>query len=276
MDEVLSRLKGVKKTGSGYTAFCPAHEDRTNRSLSVTEREGKLLMHCFCGCSFGEILDALNLPKPEHTNPELEAVYDYTDEQGNLRYQVLRYFPKSFRQRQVVNGENIWNLQGVDRVLYNLPKVIDAVLTGTLIFFCEGEKDCDNLNQYGLTATTISGGASSPWLPQYSEVLKDSHVAIIPDNDEPGRKHAYKIGNSLYGWAGIVKILELGSKDVTEWLKTHNPEDLQVLWKNTHEYIPKGAVTRDEFHEIKGHLIYLSRKSKSNLDKKNSKYTTYN
>ena len=128
-----------------------------------------------------------------------------------------------------------------------------------MVYFCEGEKDALNLGQWVAT-TTISGGALSKWLPEYSETLKDAIVAIVPDNDELGRKYAETIAKHLYGWASLVKILELGAKDVTEWLKTHNHDELQSLWGNTHEYIPKGAITRDEFQEVKSHLIYLSRK----------------
>lgn len=35
--------------GSYGTACCPAHDDR-QPSLSITERDGKLLVHCFAGC----------------------------------------------------------------------------------------------------------------------------------------------------------------------------------------------------------------------------------
>ena len=256
INDILPRLKGVKKTGSNWVAFCPAHDDLNNRSLTLTEKDGVLLMHCFCGCSFGSILKSLNLPT-EYTAPQLEAVYDYTDRNGDVLYQVLRYYPKSFKQRQIVNGEYIYNLNGVDRVLFNLPDVLDAVLTGQVIYFVEGEKDCLNLMQYHLVATTLSGGALSPWLPQYSEVLHDAKVAIIPDGDEAGRKYAKKIGNQLYGWAEVVKWLNIGSKDITEWLKTHNVDELQSLWDNTKEYMPEGAITRNEFEALKGHLIYI-------------------
>ena len=37
---------------------CPAHEDRT-KSLSWRIAEGRLLLHCFAGCTFDEIRGAL-------------------------------------------------------------------------------------------------------------------------------------------------------------------------------------------------------------------------
>jgi len=259
ISEILPRLKGVKKTSNGYVAFCPAHEDRTNRSLTLTQKDGKLLMHCFVGCSFGSILEAAGFSKESiESIPLMEDVYDYTDAEGNLIYQVVRYYPKSFMQRRADgNGGYIWNLKGIEQVLYQLPKVIEAVSRNKTIFIVEGEKDCINLGSYGLTATTNSGGASAKWLPQYTEVLKNAQVAIIPDNDNVGRKHAEKIASFLYGWVGSLKVLNLGSKDVTEWLKTHNLDELDTLIETTKEYVPIGAVTRDEFNSLKGHIRYI-------------------
>jgi hypothetical protein len=58
VEEVLSRLQGVRRSGRGWMARCPAHPDRTP-SLSVAAEGDTLLLHCFRGCSFAEILGAL-------------------------------------------------------------------------------------------------------------------------------------------------------------------------------------------------------------------------
>lgn len=58
---VLPRLDRVRKTGSGWTARCPAHADKT-ASLSLGEgREGQALIHCFAGCHVGDVLAAIGL-----------------------------------------------------------------------------------------------------------------------------------------------------------------------------------------------------------------------
>jgi predicted protein tyrosine phosphatase len=58
---ILPRLDRVQRAGSGYTARCPAHEDRT-ASLSVgVGREGQALVHCFAGCSVADALGAIGL-----------------------------------------------------------------------------------------------------------------------------------------------------------------------------------------------------------------------
>jgi len=145
------------------------------------------------------------------------AAYNYTDEQGELLFQVVRFHPKTFRQRRPDgSGGWIWNLKGVRRVLYGFPQVIQAAAPQVIqaaakqqaIFICEGEKAVDALVKFGVTATCSSGGGGK-WRDSYARVLKDTHVVILPDNDEPGPKHAQQVASSLRGRAASVKVLEL-------------------------------------------------------------------
>lgn len=57
---LLPRLQGVRCCGNSWKALCPAHEDR-RASLSVCERNGRVLIHCHAGCTAGEVLEALDL-----------------------------------------------------------------------------------------------------------------------------------------------------------------------------------------------------------------------
>ena len=50
MTDLLGRLEGVKKSGDGWTAQCPAHPDQIN-SLKVDHRDGAWLLKCHAGCS---------------------------------------------------------------------------------------------------------------------------------------------------------------------------------------------------------------------------------
>ena len=56
----LGLLEGVRQSGDGYIARCPAHEDH-NPSLSIKEAGGKILLHCFTGCRTEDIAGALGL-----------------------------------------------------------------------------------------------------------------------------------------------------------------------------------------------------------------------
>jgi hypothetical protein len=61
LDDVLSRLSGVKKSGDEFIARCPAHDDR-RPSLSVAEGDdGRVLLYCHAGCSIDAIVGALGL-----------------------------------------------------------------------------------------------------------------------------------------------------------------------------------------------------------------------
>lgn len=61
LDLLIARLEGVKRSGKGYVARCPAHEDRTP-SLSLREGDdGRVLLHCHGGCTTAAVVAALGL-----------------------------------------------------------------------------------------------------------------------------------------------------------------------------------------------------------------------
>ena len=59
-EPLLQRLEGVQKSGNGWRAKCPACGG-TSRKLTIAERDGKVLLHCFGGCKAGEALEAAGL-----------------------------------------------------------------------------------------------------------------------------------------------------------------------------------------------------------------------
>jgi hypothetical protein len=74
VSDVLSRLDGVRPTRRGWSARCPAHPDRLP-SLSIAPRaDGGVLLHCFAGCSYREILRARGLePASAPAGPQQRA-----------------------------------------------------------------------------------------------------------------------------------------------------------------------------------------------------------
>jgi archaellum biogenesis ATPase FlaH len=60
LGDFLAKLNGVRKSREGWIARCPGHEDR-NASLSVTARDGKILIHCFAGCTIEGICGAIGI-----------------------------------------------------------------------------------------------------------------------------------------------------------------------------------------------------------------------
>ena len=61
VEEFLGRLERVKRTGRGWTARCPGHEDR-HASLSIAEGDdGRVLLKCHAGCAVDDVVSALGL-----------------------------------------------------------------------------------------------------------------------------------------------------------------------------------------------------------------------
>lgn len=59
-DVLLHRLDGVQRAGTGWRARCPACEGRS-RKLSIAESDGRVLLHCFGGCTAADVLGAVGL-----------------------------------------------------------------------------------------------------------------------------------------------------------------------------------------------------------------------
>ncbi len=244
LDELLLALQGVQRSGANYKARCPAHDDRT-ASLSVTRGDsGKILLKCFAGCSYNDIITALGfstaqLFPPKDESPQqfgkkhLIATYDYKDAVGVLRYQVCRFMPKGFSQRQPDgSGGWNWNMRGARRIPYRLNELAGQ----SAVYITEGEKDADTLWAVGCAATTNTGGAGK-WKDSDSDALKAIGVAravLLPDNDDPGRSHMTQVARSLKA-AGIaivnVPLPDLKPKgDVSSWFASgRNRADLEKV-----------------------------------------------
>jgi hypothetical protein len=48
----------ARRTSAGWIARCPAHGDHTP-SLSISQRDGRVLVHCHAGCAQADIIAAL-------------------------------------------------------------------------------------------------------------------------------------------------------------------------------------------------------------------------
>lgn len=242
----IARELGGKRSGAGYVAKCPAHRD-SNPSLSISQQAGTLLVHCHAGCEQHAVVDALkgmglwpeaicqnltDAPTPVRTgtrgpicqslaDTRIVATYDYTDESGNLLYQVVRFEPKGFKQRRPDGaGGWRWGIEGVRRVPYRLPELIEAAI----VFVAEGEKDCEALRVHGFAATCNSGGAGK-WQPEFNKLFVGKEVCILPDADAPGWNHALDIARGIVGIAAKVQLLELpGAKDAAEWFSLGHSE----------------------------------------------------
>ncbi len=247
LGRVLARLPTARRTGRGWRDRCPVHGGESTTSLSLAlGDDGRVLLHCHAGCPPEAILATLGLATRDLFPPPVPptvlgpsasratrrdgssiVTYDYVDADGTLRYQTVRRDPKGFFQRRP-DGRGGWihDLTGVGRVLYRLPELLAA--TGP-VWLPEGEKDADALASLGLTATTTVGGANAPWLASYTEALRGHHVALLADNDDPGRARVQRIVRALLGAAASVRIVDLPDLppkgDVSDWLAAGGTKD---------------------------------------------------
>jgi Protein of unknown function (DUF3987) len=161
--------------------------------------------------------------------PQIVATFPYVDENGKLLFESLRREPgahgarKDFRQRRPDGkGGWVWNLEGVRRVLYRLPELLNADRDWQVVFIPEGEKCVDRLIAEGLVATCNPMGANK-WTADLSPSLKGCDCILLADNDDIGRKHVNDVACQLNGIARSVRILHLPGlaekEDVFDWLE---------------------------------------------------------
>ncbi|MBS1873871.1 MAG: hypothetical protein JSU00_11695 [Acidobacteria bacterium] len=240
----IARVLSAKRSGDGWMACCPAHEDRTP-SLHISEGiDGKVLVKCFAGCGQRAVLDALrgiglDCGDRRETSEWLEwrdgiryrrdwgapvCAYRYHDEHGVVLYSVVRFAPKDFKPGYYDGAKWTWK-KHPNQVLYRLPEVLEA----PIVFVVEGERDVETMRAWGFVATTNAGGANAPWLPQYTESLRGREVILIPDNDAPGLGRVVRIARELRGRVERLVFLRLdGAKDISEWFD-HGHSEVELV-----------------------------------------------
>lgn len=188
-------------------------------------------------------------PRPK---PRVVENYDYLSADGEILFRVVRLEPKDFRQ-QTPDGRGgwKWGAKGAKRVLYRLPRVLQAMEAGETVWIVEGEKSVHALETIGLTATCSPGGAGK-WNDDYGTALKGASVVVMPDNDDPGRKHADEVCTSLSGLVGRLRVLTLPDLpikgDVVDWLrKGGTAQELQRLADKVEQKAPAAQVDISAF-----------------------------
>lgn len=238
-----------RRSGTGWSARCPAHEDR-KPSLSIGEGDdGRALLRCHTGCSPEAVCGALGLRladlMPEHqravkgngkregdsarngqTFPTVEdakrylekrlgattAAWDYYDAQGQLVGVVLRWdLPNGNKDiRPIARFPGGWRITAMPA-----PRPlyrlpeILAANPETTVVVVEGEKAADAARECALTATTSAGGAQAATRTDWSP-LRGRRVLILPDNDPAGEQYAADVSKLvLQAGAREVRVLRL-------------------------------------------------------------------
>lgn len=217
LDRVLERLDRVRPSGQGYSARCPAHEDRV-ASLSVREGDdGTVLVKCHAGCPLEAIAAALGLTVGDlfaapasgfpaagngHTPPRAIAETDYPihDAAGALQaiHRRIDYADGTKQLLWVRPDGRTFGLGG--RPMATLPLYGAETLRdrpGEDAILCEGEKAAQALRDAGALALgTVTGAAGTP-ADAVLAVLRGRLVSLWPDNDDAGRDHMARVAAGL-------------------------------------------------------------------------------
>ncbi len=240
LKHVLDRLApagNVRQTVSGWSARCPAHEDR-QASLSIAEGDaGRVLLKCHAGCDHKKIVAALGLEerdlfdadstrpatpkkssssKPatksgkayatadeaqeayERTLGKPATVHKYLDEYGVHVGSVIRW--QLSPTKKTIRPTSL-HADGWRREHMPEPRpILDRrriVETTGRVYVVEGEKSFDAATGLGLVATTSSGGSNAASKANWSP-LAGREVVILPDADEAGRKYAADVAAILH------------------------------------------------------------------------------
>ena len=197
----------ANREGKTWFALCPWHADK-RPSLQIYPEEKKYFCH---GCKKGGKFYDPTFESKVKEYREPDSIFDYRDASDKPVFQVLRYSPKNFKVRRKnpnwKYGDDekarwLWNLDGVDPLLYRLPELIRG---NDPVYIVEGEKHVDKLREIGLTATCNPFGAGK-WRVEFDVYLKGRDLVILPDNDKPGFDHGAFIASSNFKTAKSIKM----------------------------------------------------------------------
>lgn len=258
----LDKLHGVRPVGDGYVAFCPAHRDEKNRSLSIKAVEGGVLVNCFKGCSYREIEAALTgesaVPKLRISFPEKGRATEarlfwpaYTQipaeiwEGMGCRFQgddVIFYWDEvpTEKCRNISFGKKfLWRPEGSPRPFF-WPSV--PLRVKSEVWIAEGESDAGILRYLGFEAFGITKGAESAnSLEPAWKALKDrgcTTIVFASDFDSAGTKFLTRVASQLQVvglTAYSVQLQELIDPFLGE-------KDIRDLWLR---YLDRAALARD-------------------------------
>ncbi|MDE5767947.1 MAG: AAA family ATPase [Oscillospiraceae bacterium] len=108
-------------------------------------------------------------------------------------------------------GVKTSGLNGMELPLYRADKLHNQSLNGdedTPIFFTEGEKDVETLEEFfEAIATCTPNGGIAGWKDFYNDDLKKRNIIILTDNDDVGEKYGLTVAKNTVGFALSIKII---------------------------------------------------------------------
>jgi putative DNA primase/helicase len=234
--EILESLH-ARRSGTGWIARCPAHEDKApSLSLRVTET-GRLLAYCHAGCSFRKIREALGLsgerfapspqkeetgPTPEQLEAQAKAVrlwqgakpanpqHSYLIRKKIQAHQARQFGNTLLIPMQDARGD-LWNCQlifpdGLKRFLKGgrtkgLFSVLGESSGADRIYIAEGFATAATIHE--LVGKPVFIGFSAHNLPEASRIVRrafpKAEIVLAADADPAGEKYSEEAARAVNG-----------------------------------------------------------------------------
>lgn len=221
------------------------------------------------GCSYGDSLRLLQC----YNNEENLQEWDRCTELKDVSLQKLYTFgiaPEIIRDLHIrtgPEGELMFPIMMYDKLIdirkYNPGKhpkmrTRNGGISGLIIpydlwrfdthkvtLICAGEKDMAVARSHGFNAITLCGGEQT--LPICPTVFKDRHVAIVYDNDGPGKEGALKLAcflkplcKSVRNCTSFHQVCKEDKDDITDFFNKYNGTRAMLVdfLRQTPEFVP--------------------------------------
>ena len=226
---LLNKLHGIKGNGDGWTAKCPNHQDREN-SLSIHEKNGKVLVTCFAGCAVKDVVESVGLTLSDlFQKGDGRTSYTIRTREGRpvaRHVRIEKGDSKVFSWERPNGASGLGGLPTEHLPLWGVERLGDS----TYVIVCEGEKAAQSLINRGYPAVaTVTGASGTPSrdvlkalvtpLPEGGHLVRAAMairakfvepsdaerfyvhgrraVYLWPDNDDIGRAHMDRVAERL-------------------------------------------------------------------------------
>ena len=257
IDRLLEHLDGVRRSGRGWTARCPAHNDKTP-SLSIAEGDdGRVLLNCFAGCETSSVIAALGL-----------ELADLFAEDGNDRSFYAALKPDAQKSGIIALGREIDRLQPVAVISaatlehMELPEpryAVPGILVSGLAMLAAKPKIGKSWMALDWAIAVASGGKALGAI----DVLEAGDVLYLALEDSRKRIQTRiwrLMGDGFPPRLGFAwqwpKMDDGGIAKLEGWLQAHRDARLVVIdvWKRVRQTRKRGA---DPYGEDYEHMVEL-------------------
>lgn len=302
LTKLLARLSRVRRSKGGYTAICPAHNERTGSlkiSVAEDDDQSKILLKCFgVDCKADAIVEAVGLTMSDLFDDKgkiammpiaakgkkynsieeiksgyktLEDAYEYNYLGEEPCYLQVRFTNKDgnkdFHTYHLDDNGFWYSGKGEGLIpLYN----IDEIAKSKSVLIVEGEKVVKLLKEYGIPATTSLGGSNAAENTDWTSLRDNASVVMWRDNDDPGLKYQQTV-NRILNNIGVnlrkVEVEKLGLEkgdDLEEYIDMH-PGDRDQVRGKIYSCLPK-LEANAPVNFLNAHLEKVRKGEIQNLD----------